>query len=248
MLTAALISAIVFFLRGGHKSLFITPDLGKKVKKNVGDAERKKKALEIIKSMNALQGRLDKRIKSFKSMLSSLVSDRDITRAEFTDIFKGLLSDYAQTQKKLVDGRMNILSNVTPEEFERIIDRNKKPSDKSWEKAKKGLKKHLDALIKASGKAIKEPNAKKLVIASIELFQKDFEEVITAHEKINFQDHEEFGRYDASKEELLTTLSALNKLRKKLYIAFIDLHQSLAKATSDKQWKAATKALNALLK
>ena len=65
---------------------------------------------------------------------------------------------------------------------------------------------------------------------------------------MDIKDHEALGRYDATKKELKAIADEYNDYRKNVYVSFIDLHQTLAEATTDKQWKAASKALKALLK
>ncbi len=248
MLTATLLSLIYVLLTGGHRSPFITPKLSKRVKKNVKDATKKKKVLAVIKDTNAAQARFDNRLKSYHKMLSSLVGDKGMTKREFADIFKGLLSDHSQLQKQIIDARIIMLNDLTPEEFDTCVDKDYQPSKKAFAKTTKKLSAHLDHLVTAAKKAIEEQSAQKEVIASINAFRKSSAALVEAMSKMDVRDYEAIGRYEATRKDLLEITEANNELRINLYKAFIDLHQNLAKATSDKQWKAATKALNALLK
>ena len=248
MITITLLTFIFTLLTGGHKSPFITPKLSKRVKKNVKDATKKKKVLAVIKDTNASQSRFDNRLKSYKKMLASLVGDKGMTKKEFADIFEGLLSDHKQLQKRIIDARLTMLNDLTPEEFETCIDKDYQPSKKAFAKTTKKLSEHFDHLVTAARKAIDESSAQKEVIAAINVFKKSSVSLIEAMSKMDVRDYEAIGRYDATRKDLLEITEANNDLRINLYEAFIDLHQNLAKATTDKQWKAAAKVLKTLLK
>lgn len=246
MLIATLLAAIVTLLTGGHKSPFITPDLQKKIRKNVKDSDRRARVLAILKTLIAARKRLDDRGKLYKKMLAPLVADRETTREEFTTLFEGLLGDYRQTEERFIDGRLAVLGILSAAEFEACIDRDRRPSDKAWKKLTKSLHTHLAALAKASKKAIDDPSSRGDVLSAIQEFEQDLVGLLKGLVETNYHDDEVLGRYDASREELIANREPVNAMRARLWYAFVDLHQSLAKATTNKQWKAAAKALKAL--
>lgn len=248
MLTITLLTLIFTFLTGGHKSPFITPKLSKRVKKNVKDATKKKKVLAVIKDTNAAQARFDNRLKSYKKMLSSLVGDKGMTKREFADIFEGLLSDHRQLQKLIIEARFTMLKDLTVEEFDACVDKDYQPTKKSFEKAIKQLGGHLDKIVEATKKAITDETIQESVITAINTFRKNSTELTEAMSQLDVKDHEAIGRYNATYEELLEVTESINAIRIGFYKSFIDLHQNMAKATTNKQWKAAAKVLKSLLK
>lgn len=248
MLTAALIGFIISFLTGGHKSPFITPKLAGRVKKNVKDDKKKKEVLEVIDKTNKLQARFDDRAKSFKKMLAALASEKDIEAQEYKDLFKGLITDHRQLQNKIIDARLTMLKVLSENEFELIIDKDYMPKEKSFKKASKGLSKHLSKMQQAVKKAIKDETAQKNVLDAIDAFNSSSSELINAMAHLDIKDHEILAKYDAGKNELKEVAESINELRLKLYTSFIALHKNLAKATTEKQWKAASKTLKELIK
>lgn len=243
----ALLTLIVAMLTGVHRSPFVFPDLQKRVRKYVKEPDRKKPVLEILKTQVAARKRLDKRVKQYKTMLRQLAGDRETTREELTAVFQGLLADYRQTQTQFIDARLAVVGILTAEEFEQCIDRDHGPSDKAWREVGKALDTHLVKL-KASAKAIEDPASRKRVLVAIEAFVQNLGELLHALAERNYHDEEVLASYDATREALIASHESINVQRKGLYGAFIDLHQGLATATTDRQWKAAARELRALAK
>lgn len=248
MLTATLIAFIIKFLTGGHKSPFITPKLASRVKKSIKDDKKKKEILGVIDKTNKLQSRFDDRTKSYKKMLAALASEKDIEAQEYKDLFKGLLTDHKQLLNKIIDARLNMLKVLSEKEFELCIDSDYKPKEKSFNKAKKGLITHLTKMEKSVIKAIDDKTAQKDIVKAIGDFKTSSGDLIDAMAHMDIKDHEILGKYSANKDELKVVSETVNKLRTDFYLSFIALHKNLAKATTEKQWKAASKALKELIK
>jgi len=241
----ALLTLIVAILTGGHRSPSAIRDMQKRVRKYVKEPDRKKSVIEILKTQVAARKRLDKRIKQYQTMLRQLAGDRETTREELTAVFQGLLADYRQTQTQFIDARLAVVGILTAEEFEQCIGRDREPSDKAWRKTSKALDAHLVKL-KASAKAIEDAASRKRVLAAVEAFEQDLGGLLHALAERSHHDEGALASYDATREALIASQESINAQRKRLYRAFIDLHQDLATATTDRQWKAAARELKAL--
>jgi len=241
----AMLSLIVAMLTGGHRSPSAIRDLQKRVRKYVKEPDRKKPVLEILKTQVAARKRLDKRVKQYQTMLRQLAGDRETTREELTAVFQGLLLDYRQAQTQFIDARLAVVGILPAEEFEQCIDRDHEPTDKAWRKTGKKLDTHLVKL-KTSAKAIEDAASRKRVLAAVETFEQDLTGLLHALAERSQHDEEALASYSATREALIASQESINEQRKRLYGAFIDLHQDLATATTDRQWKAAARELKAL--
>lgn len=248
MLTATLISIIASLVIGGHKSPFFTPNLAKRIKKFMKNLEKRTDVLAVIKATNTAQDRFLKRVKSYKKMIASLANDKETTSQEFSDLFKGLLLDDQQMQKKVIDARFLMISEVTAAEFDSIVDKDYVPSAKSFEKINKSLEGHIQKMLKAAEKSIDDQVAMDGLKKAINEFQISSKALRKSMEHMDVKDNEALGRYDATPEELQKIADSNLRLRTDFYSGFINLHQSLASSTSEKQWKAASKALKELIK
>lgn len=241
----ALLSLIVAMLTGGHRSPSAIRDLQKRVRKYVKEPDRKKPVLEILKSQASARKRLDQRVKHYRTLLGQLAGDRETTREELTAVFQGLFEYHRQTESRFIDARLAVAGELTAEEFEQCTDRDHGPSEKAWRKTGKELDSHLVKL-RSGSKAIEDAASRKRVLAAIGVFEQDLEGLFHGLAEEDHQQEEALARYDATREELIAGQEAIDVQRKQLYRAFIDLQQGLATATTDKQWKAASRELKAL--
>ena len=60
----------------------------------------------------------------------------------------------------------------------------------------------------------------------------------------NYRNNEVVSDYEATEAQLQAMLDKLNGYRLNIYTAFSDLYLRLSEACTDKEWKAAAKALN----
>jgi len=100
--------------------------------------------------------------------------------------------------------------------------------------------------LKTSAKAIEDAASRKRVLAAVETFEQDLTGLLHALAERSQHDEEALASYSATREALIASQESINEQRKRLYGAFIDLHQDLATATTDRQWKAAARELKAL--
>ena len=137
----ATITALAILFGGGTFETFFIDDLRKGVKEYVVDDERKDEILDDLKRSKKMIKSFNKerkaQFKEFKKLNSSRATGSD----GLTAFFEKSMTTRGEYQHHLIDERLTVSAQITPDEWAAIIENSGHATDKRMQKAQKKLDK-----------------------------------------------------------------------------------------------------------
>ena len=254
MIIGALITILVSLLVGGAGGMFLIPDIEKRIKKLIGDRHRSATMLTVLKNAKLAGKRFQKKQQAYGKLLTLLMAERDTSRQELEGLFEAALQGIRNYQSTLIESRIAILEQLTPEEFSLITDPDIKATVKREQEVATQQKKtlaRLDTAIEGIASFVRSgvasPSRRDKALAALSDYRLANYTLAGKLTDWNYRDSAILQDYTASKTQYRDVAEDVNSIRCQIYQSFVELYLQLASASTDGEWKAASKALNKLV-
>ncbi len=235
------------FLRGGHETFLLNPNLAKNVSEYVKDKDRKDKIDKIIKAVAKDQEEFQKKIgKGSDEKLVDLNMNRASTQEQFADAYNDFYSDLISLQNSFLDSEMVIRTLIKPNEWDSIIKKVLVTPEKG--KAQKLLagenKKLQDRLISACNKSIPDSAGKAQAKKYVNEYTRSGDSVAAAYLNLNYNYLKSLRRYTATRADFEQPRANMITLRRNYTQSLVNMRFKLIAITPTEKWEALAKELN----
>lgn len=248
MLVASLSLLIGMLLGGGNISAFVIEDFPKEVKTNINDKERQKEVISSFKPYEKEFKKVQKDLNKSKKEMKKLNLDRNASSEDIQEILDDANLAWKGIQTTGVQNRLKTVEMLSDEEWELIIAKSLEEFDKKeikkQEKAYKEFEKNFAKLQSTIEKEISDVDHKTKILATLDTFKSDMKNYVDANMNKTIRELDEFGRKDASEEELNEALSTIDDAREQFFDGIVKLHFDLVELTTDEEWTKIAKSVN----
>lgn len=246
LIGAGIITLITILLFGGSQNELIFIDFEKEAKTVVVDKSRYSDIKDINKDFQALKKDYEKKGKGFAKEFEGLLGDQTTTPENFANYLDEVVKLEEESDKRYLAIRERVQDKMTEGEWEKMMDNLTKEIGKMSEKTEKALAKYNDQMSEFSESILKRVDNEETKLKLESSLQVFSENATVLAEKMVVYDEQEVGvliSYKPSEEELTEVLYGYNDELKEFYNLIFELHQNLAKQTSEKEWKRVSKEL-----
>jgi hypothetical protein len=235
------------FLRGGHETFLLNPNLAKNVSTYVKDKSRKDKIDKIIKAVGKDQEEFQKKTeKESDKKLVDLNLNRASTREQFADVYNSFYKDLTGLQNNFLDSEMVIRSLIKPGEWDSIINKVLVTPEKG--KAKKQLanenKKLHDRLISACNRSISDSAGKAEAKKYVNEYTMRGDSVSASFLDLNYKYFKTLRRYAATRGDFEQPRANMISLRRNYTESLVNMRFKLIAITPMDKWEGLAKELN----
>ena len=162
------------------------------------------------------------------------------------------MQERIELQKTFIKQRIALQVKITDDEWEAIMGKAAKETDKLAEKEhRKEMKKKDENAFRAQEKVIvdnvADQNRRMVLLEALGVFETLYGQIHDAYEDINVNDSEFLADKNASKENMLALAGLLNEQRAALYAGNTIFLMAMQKNATNEEWTPIMKAFNKLL-
>jgi len=247
--TIALITLL--FFGGGVPDYFLVTGLEKGVKEYVIEKERKKEILAEFKIAKKKSKTIYKSRSELIKELKILNADRLATTADFQKYETLLLENTVEYQDLVIDSRLDLIKNITEDEWANIIEYSKNVVNKENKKLQKKIDdgkikdpfKDLESKINTQ---ILDEKNRGIVMEALTTFKNDFKVFAKKLNKRNVNDTPVLMHKNSSNEDLKKIAAEVNSIRMDTYKSMLDFRTVLLENTTEEEWNKTIKIFNKL--
>lgn len=248
MLVASLTLLIGMLLGGGNFSAFVVEDFPKEVKANVDDKERQKEILKITKQYEKEFKSVQKDLDKSKKKMKKLNLDRNASSEDINDILDDAAPKWKAIQASGLQSRSEALEILSEEEWELIITKSLEEFDKKEvKKQEKAYKEFEKSFVKLQGtveKEITDTERQEKIGVTFTSFKEVLKNYVDANMNRTIREMEEFGKIDATEDELNAALTSIDQAREELFEGIVKLHFDLVELTTEEEYAKIAKSVN----
>lgn len=246
-----LATLITILFLGGAPDYFLVTGLEKGVKEYIVDKEKKKELLAEFKIAKKKSKAIYKTRSELIKELKVLNADRLATTADFQKNETLLIENAVEYQDLVIDSRLNLINNITEDEWANIIAYSKNEVDQEKEKLQKKIDdgkikdpfKDLEAQI---NKQIADEKNRTVVTEALKTFKNDFKTLAEKLNERNVNDTPVLMNKNSSKKDLKEIAAKINNIRKETYKSMLDFRSVLLENTNYEEWSKIIKEFNKL--
>ncbi len=246
-----LATLITILFLGGAPDYFLVTGLEKGVKEYIVDKEKKKELLAEFKIAKKKSKAIYKTRSELIKELKVLNADRLATTADFQENETLLIENAVEYQDLVINSRLNLINNITKDEWANIIAYSKNEVAQEKEKLQKKIDdgkikdpfKDLEAQI---NKKIADEKNRTVVTEALKTFKNDFMTLAEKLNERNVNDTPVLMNKNSSKKDLKEIAAKINNIRKETYKSMLDFRSVLLENTNYEEWSKIIKEFNKL--
>jgi len=235
-----------------NEEIFLVDQLEKGVKKYVKDKDRRDEILavtdptkDLIQAFNKLR---EEQVKEFREMNAN----QNSSRTDFEQYFESRTKERLEIQTLMIENRVRMHGNITPDEWVLIMEMEKKERQKRRDKFDKKVAKGksispFKGVEKAIDQGIDDESKKIELKKALEPFKSAHQSWVEKANNFSALHNEIIAKKDASKVELINEIMELNGLRLEMYANIIDFRFTILEYTDDEEWEALIKELDRIM-
>lgn len=247
------IALITLLFLGGVPDFFLVTGLEKGVKEYVIDKEKKKEILAEFKIVKKKSKAIYKTRSGLIKEIEIINADRLATTADFQKFESLLIENAVEYQDLVIDSRLDLINNITEDEWANIIEYSKNEVDNEKEKLQKKIDdgkikdpfKDLETKINAQ---IADEKNRTVVLEALAAFKNDFKTLAEKLNERNVDDTPVLMNKNSSKEDLKEIAAEINNIRKDTYKSMLDFRSVLLENTNEEEWNKIMKEFNKMWK
>ena len=239
--------SVLFF--GGGANFFPVQEMEKGISKYVEDQTTKKNLKSEIKAYKISAKKIRKEQEGLKKELVKLESNYDTSVDDFNVLRETIMETGKVMQDLAMDTRLRLVTHISAEEWEKIVELSITKTSKSLEKQAKKKQKDPFTKVEASVEgSITDTSKRSNVMEALDNFRNTFVELHQEIESKNVIDTEVLSDQGATREEMQQLADAVNSIRERTFDAAVDFHFMLKANTTQIEFKRIIKEFNKVWK
>lgn len=240
----ALITAL--FFGGSTNDYFLVEDIDKAANTYVVEKSRLKTIKASLKKGKKSADALYKeRAKNGKAIVKGLLN-YETSKEDFDKYLDIQLESVKKHQELVFNTRLEVMNEIEPDEWEKIVDYSKERHAKLIAKAKKKAAKKGDPWEEVQStidKVVTSEKEHNAVTQELVLLKRQFDKITTEIMNRNVANNEIIQTYSSSYDDLNSIGENLNELRVDSYNALVLFRAQIKNRTTESEYKAVMKSV-----